>query len=171
METEEEKVSRLNAAHEVSKDFMQLKKKMKKYFCIFIIALLILSIIKIIFGTIEIYNPFGYPSSRNPSFETKVNGKRCGTSGHLYHHIPIIPFFYIPEICFPKSTFLKNGKQKNSPADNHFYFHPHIMYKTNDGRTYEKEKKTAFPVFDRSDAFQRDCTAHRLRRRKTGRHR
>lgn len=116
METEVEKKERLEAAHEVSKDLNLLKKKLKKCSLIFGIVLIVMIIIKLIFGTIEIYNPFGYPVSSTPSFETRVNGERCGTSGGLYHRIPIIPFF----LDFVSFSYILNYFEKDQP-DEYFY--------------------------------------------------
>lgn len=68
------------------------KAKKKKFILIFAIILLIIINIKLFFGTIEIYNIFGYPSNEARFYKLTINDNPISVSYNTSHHIPLIPF-------------------------------------------------------------------------------
>ena len=64
------------------------------YYGQFIIAIgiLVIGIIKILFGTIEIYNPFGYPASKARFYKVRINDELVTVDYDLNQRISIIPF-------------------------------------------------------------------------------
>ncbi len=65
----------------------------RKFGIIFGIIVIILVAIKVFFGTINIPNIFGFPSSEARYYIVKVNDKQVPVSYNHRHRIPIIPFF------------------------------------------------------------------------------
>lgn len=78
----------LNQANDKTK-----RIKRRKILIISLIIILILIFIKIVFGTIEINNIFGYPASEARYYKVTVNEKQIPISYTLRHRIPIVPFF------------------------------------------------------------------------------
>ena len=68
------------------------KNKRKKIIIIMTIILIIVSVIKIFFGTIELYNIFGASKSNARYYKVTVNDKHVAVSYIATHTIPIIPF-------------------------------------------------------------------------------
>lgn len=68
------------------------KERGKKLYRIIVVLILVIGIIKILFGTIEIYNPFGYPASKTRFYKVTVNNEFVTVDYDLNQKIPIIPF-------------------------------------------------------------------------------
>lgn len=68
------------------------KERGKKLYRIIVVLILVIVIIKILFGTIEIYNPFGYPASKTRFYKVTVNNEFVTVDYDLNQKIPIIPF-------------------------------------------------------------------------------
>lgn len=68
------------------------KARKKKFIIIFSIIAIIIAIIKIFFGTIELYNVFGASPSKARYYYVKVNDKQVAVSYISTKKIPIIPF-------------------------------------------------------------------------------
>lgn len=82
---------------EYFEDVTELNKKIrkergKKLLIIFSIILLVVVGIKIFFGTIEIYNPFGYPSNKARFYKVSVNDEFITVGYNLNQKITLIPF-------------------------------------------------------------------------------
>lgn len=74
---------------------LKKERKIKKIinWCIVLLVLLLIIIIKMFFGTIEINNILGYPSSRNRFYKLTINGEPITTDYNLKHKVPVIPYF------------------------------------------------------------------------------
>lgn len=68
------------------------KDRKRKAFMILVLVVILFSITKILFGTIEINNPFGYPPSKARFYEFKINDQPISVDYELKHQIPILPF-------------------------------------------------------------------------------
>ena len=68
------------------------KSRKNKFIIIFSIIIIIIAIIKIFFGTIELYNIFGTSKSNARYYKVTVNNKHVAVSYTATHTIPIIPF-------------------------------------------------------------------------------
>lgn len=68
------------------------RERSKKIWLIFALVLLIVLFIKIVFGTIDIPNIFGYPPSKVRFYKVTVNGEATSVGYELKHEIPIIPY-------------------------------------------------------------------------------
>lgn len=58
-----------------------------------LLVVIILIAVKLIFGTINIYNIFGYPSNKARFYKVTVNDTLVTVSYSSSHQIPIVPFF------------------------------------------------------------------------------
>ena len=56
------------------------------------IIIIVVTFIKIVFGTIELYNPLGYPTHKIRFYEVSVNDKLTSVDYTTTHKIPIIPY-------------------------------------------------------------------------------
>lgn len=92
------------------------KDKKKKLIIIFTIVFLIIAIIKIFFGTIDIYNIFGASPSKARYYKITVNGKHVAASYVSTHKIPVIPFL----VNF-KSVYLGNSYIEGDDTGNDFF--------------------------------------------------
>ena len=68
------------------------KERGKKLYRIIVVLILVIGIIKILFGTIEIYNPFGYPASKARFYKVRINDELVTVDYDLNQRISIIPF-------------------------------------------------------------------------------
>ena len=74
----------------------QLNKEIKvertiKTFIICLIIITLVTIVKMFFGTVEINNIFGYPSSKGRFYKLSINNEIITTDYTLKHTIPLIP--------------------------------------------------------------------------------
>lgn len=92
------------------------KERKKKFIIIGLIVFIIVSIIKTFFGTIEIYNIFGYQSSNARYYRVTVNEKQVAVSYTLRRKIPLIPYL----VNF-NSTYLGNSNINNDDTGPFFY--------------------------------------------------
>lgn len=78
---------------EINKSDKEIKKDRKnKILLVGGILFIVIIVIKILFGTIEIYNIFGYPSSKARFYKLTINGEETTVNYTLTHKIPVIPF-------------------------------------------------------------------------------
>ena len=68
------------------------KERGKRIYRIIVVLILVIGIIKILFGTIEIYNPFGYPASKARFYKVRINDELVTVDYDLNQRISIIPF-------------------------------------------------------------------------------
>ena len=79
---------------EIKKTDDEIKKaRNKKIIKHSVIVITILAVIKLFWGTIEIYNIFGYPANRTRFYKVTLNDEAITVNYNLMHTIPIIPFF------------------------------------------------------------------------------
>ena len=91
------------------------KARKKKFIIIFSIIVIIIAIIKIFFGTIELYNIFGASPSKARYYKVMVNDKQVAVSYISTKKISIIPFL----VNF-NSVYLGNS---NIEGDDSSYFY------------------------------------------------
>ena len=78
---------------DVTKLNSQIKKEFRKKLIIIIsITVIVILVIKIFLGTIEIYNPFGYPASKARFYKVRINDELVTVDYDLNQRISIIPF-------------------------------------------------------------------------------
>lgn len=92
------------------------KSRKKKIIVITSIILIIITMIKIFFGTIELYNVFGASPSKARYYNVTVNNKQIAVSYISTKKIPIIPFL----INF-NSVYMGNSYIKGDDTGNFFY--------------------------------------------------
>lgn len=93
MENEKLKKLQREAYNDLQEADRVLKKyKKKKIIVTLTIITLVVAFIKIFFGTIEIYNPFGYPSTSSKFYKVSVNNELTNSHYTVKHTIPLIPF-------------------------------------------------------------------------------
>ena len=88
----------------------------KKIIVITLIILIIITVIKIFFGTIQLYNVFGAPPSKARYYNVTVNNKQVAVSYISTKKIPIIPFL----VNF-NSVYMGNSYIKGDDTGNFFY--------------------------------------------------
>lgn len=76
--------------------------------------------VKLIFGTINIYNIFGYPSNKARFYKVTVNDTLVTVSYSSNHQIPIVPFL----INFNSSIKSKYDGMQGVYLD--YYFGEHL---------------------------------------------
>lgn len=69
-----------------------LKERKKRITIIFLITLVVVLIIKIFFGTIELYNILGYPPSKSRIYKTSINDTIIAVESQIHKKTPIIPY-------------------------------------------------------------------------------
>lgn len=99
--------------NELDNEMRKTRKKM--FIIIFSIIVIIIAIIKIFFGTIELYNIFGAPPSKARYYKVMVNDKQVAVSYTSTKKIPIIPF-----LVNLNSVYLGNS---NIEGDDSSYFY------------------------------------------------
>ncbi|MBE6139271.1 MAG: hypothetical protein E7174_02025 [Firmicutes bacterium] len=78
---------------EINKEKAEINSNNKKnIIIIFVIIIFLFITIKICFGTINIYNIFGYPANKARFYEVTVNNNKTSVEYVLIQKIPIIPF-------------------------------------------------------------------------------
>jgi hypothetical protein len=78
---------------DVTKLNSQIKKEFRKKLIIIIsITVIVILVIKIFLGTIEIYNPFGYPASKARFYKVRINDELVTVDYDLNQRISIVPF-------------------------------------------------------------------------------
>jgi hypothetical protein len=92
------------------------KYRKKKFIIISLIIIFIIIAIKVLFGTIELYNIFGYPSTYARYYKVTVNDKQVAVSYTFDRKIPLIPFL----VNF-NSVYLGNSNIKNNDDGPFFY--------------------------------------------------
>ena len=92
------------------------KSRKKKIIVITSIILIIITMIKIFFGTIELYNVFGASPSKARYYNVTVNNKQIAVSYISTKKIPIIPFL----VNF-NSVYMGNSYIKGDDTGNFFY--------------------------------------------------
>lgn len=92
------------------------KSRKKKIIIITSIILIIITMIKIFFGTIELYNVFGASPSKARYYNVTVNNKQIAVSYISTKKIPIIPFL----VNF-NSVYMGNSYIKGDDTGNFFY--------------------------------------------------
>ncbi len=80
------------------------EERKRKFIIISLTIIFVIIVIKVSFGTIELYNIFGYPSSKARYYKVTVNDKQVAVSYTLRRKIPLIPYL----INF-NSTYLGNS--------------------------------------------------------------
>ena len=83
--------------NELMSEMSQLNREIvssrrKKFAIVSIVLVLLIIFIKTVFGTIQIYNVFGYPRDRIRFYKLTVNDKAISVDYNLNHNIPIVPF-------------------------------------------------------------------------------
>lgn len=89
-EIEKQKMKNLLEINKINREIKKGRKR--KWFLIVLTVLILFSIVKLFFGTIEISNILGYPSSNARFYKVKVNGDAISVNYTLTHRIPVIPF-------------------------------------------------------------------------------
>ena len=92
------------------------KARKKKIIVITLIILIIITVIKIFFGTIQLYNVFGASPSKARYYNVTVNNKQVAVSYISTKKIPIIPFL----VNF-NSVYMGNSYIKGDDTGNFFY--------------------------------------------------
>ncbi len=92
------------------------KSRKKKIIIITSIILIIITVIKIFFGTIQLYNVFGASPSKARYYNVTVNNKQVAVSYISTKKIPIIPFL----VNF-NSVYMGNSYIKGDDTGNFFY--------------------------------------------------
>lgn len=92
------------------------KSRKKKIIIITSIILIIITVIKIFFGTIQLYNVFGASPSKARYYNVTVNNKQVAVSCISTKKIPIIPFL----VNF-NSVYMGNSYIKGDDTGNFFY--------------------------------------------------
>lgn len=92
------------------------KARKKKIIVITLIILIIITVIKIFFGTIQLYNVFGAPPSKARYYNVTVNNKQVAVSYISTKKIPIIPFL----VNF-NSVYMGNSYIKGDDTGKFFY--------------------------------------------------
>lgn len=92
------------------------KSRKKKIIIITSIILIIITVIKIFFGTIQLYNFFGASPSKARYYNVTVNNKQVAVSYISTKKIPIIPFL----VNF-NSVYMGNSYIKGDDTGNFFY--------------------------------------------------
>lgn len=92
------------------------KSRKKKIIIITSIILIIITVIKIFFGTIQLYNVFGASPSKARYYNVTVNNKQVAVSYISTKKIPIIPFL----VNF-NSVYMGNSYIKGDDTSNFFY--------------------------------------------------
>lgn len=92
------------------------KSRKKKIIIITSIILIIITVIKIFFGTIQLYNVFGASPSKARYYNVTVNNKQVAVSCISTKKIPIIPFL----VNF-NSVYIGNSYIKGDDTGNFFY--------------------------------------------------
>lgn len=92
------------------------KSRKKKIIVITSIILIIITVIKIFFGTIQLYNVFGASPSKARYYNVTVNNKQVAVSYISTKKIPIIPFL----VNF-NSVYMGNSYIKGDDTGNFFY--------------------------------------------------
>lgn len=92
------------------------KARKKKIIVITLIILIIITVIKIFFGTIQLYNVFGDSPSKARYYNVTVNNKQVAVSYISTKKIPIIPFL----VNF-NSVYMGNSYIKGDDTGNFFY--------------------------------------------------
>lgn len=92
------------------------KARKKKIIVITLIILIIITVIKIFFGTIQLYNVFGASPSKARYYNVTVNNKQVAVSYISTKKIPIIPFL----VNF-NSVYMGNSYIKGDDTGNIFY--------------------------------------------------
>lgn len=92
------------------------KSRKKKIIIITSIILIIITVIKIFFGTIQLYNVFGASPSKARYYNVTVNNKQVDVSYISTKKIPIIPFL----VNF-NSVYMGNSYIKGDDTGNFFY--------------------------------------------------
>ena len=92
------------------------KSRKKKIIIITSIILIIITVIKIFFGTIQLYNVFGASPSKARYYNVTVNNKQIAVSYISTKKIPIIPFL----VNF-NSVYMGNSYIKGDDTGNFFY--------------------------------------------------
>lgn len=89
-ELEKQRKEILVEINEVNNEIRSDRKKKVFIGILLIIAIIIL--IKLIFGTIEINNIFGYPKNKARFYKLTMNDKTISVGYELTHKLPIVPF-------------------------------------------------------------------------------
>jgi hypothetical protein len=92
------------------------KYRKKRFIIISLIIIFIIIVIKVFFGTIELYNILGYPSSKARYYKVTVNDKQVEVVYTFDRKIPLIPFL----VNF-NSVYLGNSNIKNDDNGLVFY--------------------------------------------------
>lgn len=92
------------------------KARKKKIIVITSIILIIITVIKIFFGTIQLYNVFGASPSKARYYNVTVNNKQVAVSYISTKKIPIIPFL----VNF-NNVYMGNSYIKGDDTGNFFY--------------------------------------------------
>ena len=92
------------------------KARKKKIIIITLIILIIITVIKIFFGTIQLYNVFGASPSKARYYNVTVNNKQVAVSYISTQKIPIIPFL----VNF-NSVYMGNSYIKGDDTGKFFY--------------------------------------------------
>lgn len=92
------------------------KARKKKIIIITLIILIIITVIKIFFGTIQLYNVFGASPSKARYYNVTVNNKQVAVSYISTKKIPIIPFL----VNF-NSVYMGNSYIKGDDTGKFFY--------------------------------------------------
>lgn len=132
------------------------KERKKRIFKISIVVVLVTAVMKIFFGTIELYNILGYPPSKVRYYKLTVNGEQIETSQNVRHKIPIIPFLInFNSYCLGNSDIVGDERGHNFIADGSekyiidissysCYFHKTQVECKNNEQEMKKNKDTRY---------------------------
>lgn len=106
---------------EILQDYMKSSKKShkktkKKLIIISLIVIAIIVVIKVFWGTVELYNVLGYPPSNSRYYKVTVNNKQVEISANIRQKIPLIPYL----INF-NSYYIANSDISNDDTGPFFY--------------------------------------------------
>lgn len=134
------------------KDYFEATKDLKKYrrkkILIFLaIFIPVFIFIKVVWGSIELYNVLGYAPSFARYYDVKINGKQYDVSYISTHKIPIIPFL----VNF-NSVYLGNNRVDSTDDLSYIYNDNSSKYKIeiSSYKCYAKniQVECIFPVKD-----------------------
>ena len=101
------------AQKEILYDYMKSSKEShknakKKFFIISLIVVAIILVIKVFWGTIELYNVLGYPPSKSRYYKVTVNNKQVAVSAQIRQKIPLIPYLINFNSYYTASSNISN---------------------------------------------------------------
>lgn len=150
-------IEKRKLVNEINKHDDEMRKnRRKKIIKLFSIIIIIVLIIKVFFGTIELYNVFGYSKSKARYYKVTINDKQVPVSYTLRHKVPIIPYlvnfnsYYLGNSYIKgqdNNTFKADGSSKyilNINSFSCYYDEKYLIECTNNGQYMKENNDTKY---------------------------